>query len=251
MYYRFFSVLLFLVFSTFSHAKSITIVADEWLPYNGKPDSSKPGYGIEIAKAIFHPEQIEVKYRTMPWSRAIDGARQGLFTAIIGAYREEAPDFIFPEHEFGLSSNGLYALRALKIDYRGTHSLLDHRIGVIKGYSYGDAVDSFIRNNPKGIHIGTGTQPLATNIRLLMSGRVDLLIEDQNVLRQAAQEIRVLSQIRKVTTLGKGNSVYVAFSPAIAESEQLAQLFDQGMQKLKASGKLNQILNRYGLLYWR
>lgn len=44
--------------------------------------------------------------------------------------------------------------------------------------------------------------------------------------------------------------VYLAFSPNIAKSSDYAEIFSDGIQALRNSGKLETILARYGLTYW-
>jgi polar amino acid transport system substrate-binding protein len=56
-------------------AQTISIRADYWYPMNGDPNSDKPGYMIDLAKAIFEPQGIAVDYQLMPWSRAIQETR--------------------------------------------------------------------------------------------------------------------------------------------------------------------------------
>lgn len=45
-------------------ADEITIVADEWVPYTGNPDSMRPGYGVEIARCVFESagHRVSLKY---------------------------------------------------------------------------------------------------------------------------------------------------------------------------------------------
>jgi hypothetical protein len=44
-----------------------------------------------------------VKYQVLPWKRSIIEVRKGNYNAIIGAVKEETPDFIFPEEGFVVS----------------------------------------------------------------------------------------------------------------------------------------------------
>ena len=53
-------------------AKTITLAADEWCPYNcAEEDKAKPGYMIEIAQAILGKAGYTVEYKTMAFQRAI------------------------------------------------------------------------------------------------------------------------------------------------------------------------------------
>ena len=51
---------LMIVCSASFAAETISVRADVWMPYNGEPGAEKPGYGIEILKAVFGPQNIEI-----------------------------------------------------------------------------------------------------------------------------------------------------------------------------------------------
>lgn len=101
-----------------SSADTISIVADEWCPYNCSPESDKPGYMIEIAAAVFQKSGHTVDYKTINWSRAIDKARKGKYTAIVGTTKGDAPDFIFPDQEQGVTTNSFFVKRSLMEIFR-------------------------------------------------------------------------------------------------------------------------------------
>lgn len=64
---KFLFVLIFIVFATPATADTITIVADAWPPYNGLPNTSEPGYGIEIAHQVFEAAGHTVEYIIGVW----------------------------------------------------------------------------------------------------------------------------------------------------------------------------------------
>jgi len=80
-------------------AETISLVADEWPPFNGVPDSQNEGFIVDVAKAIFEKNGIHIVYEILPWKRAVEMTREGLNNGIIGATKTEAPDFIFPAEE--------------------------------------------------------------------------------------------------------------------------------------------------------
>ena len=88
----------------------ITLRADIWEPYNSDPGSAKPGFMIDVAKAIFSKAGYTVDYQCKGWTwdRSIEEARQGRIDAIVGASEDDAPDFIFPDFFRSLSSQPSY-----------------------------------------------------------------------------------------------------------------------------------------------
>jgi len=231
-------------------ADEITIVADEWPPYCGKPDSIQVGYGIEIAKHVFASAGHTVNYIVTPWTRAIADTRAGKYNAIIGAYKEEAPDFVFPEEEFGIAKDAFYAKTASTWTYEGLESLRAIKIGAIKGYSYGEELDTYFKKKPQRVQYVYGDDPILQNIKKLLLGRVDVIIACENVLLHKSKEMGEPGKVINVGGTGVSGKLYIAFSPKILKSKEYADIFTKGLRKLKDSGELEKILARYGLTYW-
>lgn len=232
-------------------ADQITIVADEWPPYNGKPNSTEPGYGIEIAKHVFEATGHVVIYKVMPWRRSIIESRRGNYNAIIGAVKEESPDFIFPEEEFGVSTIAFFAKKGSTWEYKGLESLLTVKIGLISDYSYSAELDEFFNANKNIVQYVYGVDAFEKNIRKLLLGRFDVLVADPNVLFHKAKKMGVSHQIVEVGNTNIADNLYIAFSPKIAKSIEYAEIFTKGLRKLKDSGELEKILAKYGLAYWK
>ena len=232
-------------------AAEIIIVADEWSPYCGRAGSTYPGYGVEIAKRVFEADGYTFIYLNLPWTRAIKETRAGKYNAIIGAYKDEAPDFVFPEEEFGVSRYAFYAKRASQWRYVGIKSLQSKKIGLIKGYSYGEELNAYFKKNAQRVQYVSGNDPLLLNIKKLLAGRFDTLIAGENVMTYKIKEMGVLGEVINVGVTDISDNLYIAFSPLNKESAIYAEIFSKGIRKLKKSGELDQILDRYELHYWK
>ncbi len=245
-------ITMFLFSQTLIFADSITIVADEWCPYGCAPDADKPGYGIEIAKKIFERAGHKIDYSIVPWARAVKLAREGKYNAIIGAFVEDAPDFVFPENEFGISQITFFVKKGSSWKYTGVESLKPLKIGIILDYSYGDELDKYFKseNAKSKIDILGGKTPLDSNIKKLVGGRIDVTIEDMNVFNHTAKKLGMLDRVTIAGNAGKEN-VYIAFSPAIPNSKQYAEILSNGISQMRNSGELQTILSKYGLADWK
>ena len=239
------------IFPTPAIADGITIVADEWMPYCGKSDSTHPGYGIEIAQHVFEAVGHTISYKNVPWRRAIAATRIGEYNAIIGAIKKEAPDFIFPDEEFGMVKYIFFAKRGNTWTYKGLESLRTIVTGAITGYSYGEELDTYFKENTQQVQYVHSEDPLLQNIKKLIAGRFDVLIEDENVLLYKINKMGVTDKIVNAGSAGERINLYIAFSPEIAKSKEYAEIFSKGIRKLKNSGKLEKVLLKYGLTYWK
>jgi polar amino acid transport system substrate-binding protein len=249
------ALLLLVLFTGVVKAKTLVLAADLWCPYNCQPDSDKPGFMVEIARKIFVRHGIEVDYRLMPWSRAVQSTREGEFDAVIGATLNDAPGFVFPELEQGRMRTGLWAVPAMPWRYRGMASLADVVLGVSAGYSYGSQIDAYIADplNQNYIHVLFGTDPLAQGLKMLSAGRIDVMVEDESVFRYYVEQHPVDENYVNAGVIDNpetDTNVYIAFSPAKPESARLAETLSRGIAELRASGELSSILQRYGLKDW-
>jgi polar amino acid transport system substrate-binding protein len=228
----------------------ITIAADQWCPYNCDPASDLPGYFVEIADVIFKNQGHSVKYVVLDWETAIKEARNGKYTGIIGAMKEDAPDFIYPEYELGVSENHFFVNKGDPWRYAGIESLKGKRVGVIEGYAYGETLDKFFKDNPN-VQFTPGEDALDKNFEKLLSKQIDVLVEDQNVFMLKAMTLHILSQIIDGGDTGKDDKLYIAFSPAHAQSKAYARILSDGIQEMRKNGKFSVILDKYGLKDWR
>lgn len=234
-------------------ADEVTLRADIWCPYNCEPHSERPGFLIEIAKSVFEKAGHTINYELLNWSRAILETRKGEYDAIIGAYRGDAPDFIFPENELAVSQICFYTKKENKWEYTGLDSLSTVTVGVINDYSYGDLLDPYIKEyerNHERVQISSGDNALEKNFSKLIKDRITTFLEDQMVMGYFLRKNDQSDLIRKAGCL-KGENVYIAFSPVNPKSKEYADLLSQGVQELRESGKLKIILDSYGVTDWK
>lgn len=232
-----------------AQADSVTIVADLWCPYNCEPTSDKPGLLIEIARYGLDKGGHTLEYKILPWARAIEEARLGKYEGIVGAYREDAPDFVFPTDsqirsidEAYIKANDTWAFTDMK-------SLEEISIGVIRDYSYGQEVDAYVKkhlDNPSKIQVASGDDALQINVKKLLAGRIRAVIEDRAVMTYYLNQTNKTKEIIPAGILG-GQPIFVAFSPKTPKSKEYAALYSQGVTELRNTGKLKEIMKKYSL----
>ena len=233
--------------------ESITLRADQWCPYNCDPKSDKPGYMIEVAKSIFEPQGYQIDYATTNWPRAISEARKGVFTGIVGASKSDAPDFIYPDVPLGVNKSCFYVKKDNLWTYKGTPSLSTVTLGVIRDYTYGEPLDSYIKDNTKNsqkIDVVGGDKPLDTNIKKLLVGRIGAIIENHFVMIYKASQAPEASQNIKQVGCIEPDDLFIGFSPAQKNSKKYARLISEGLKAMRNNGKLKEILIKYGLSDW-
>ena len=229
--------------------QSVVIAADPWCPHNCEAGSEHEGYMIDIAREAFGFAGINVEYVNMSWARALQQARDGYVDAVVGALPGDAPDFVFPEAATGYSTIALYTHPDNNWQYTGIDSLSQFTLLAINGYAYSPELDSYItsnQDNPERVWVLSGPAPLSRAIELLHQHRSDVFPEDRYVMQWQLEQEGSAESLRMATVIHE-SPIYVAFSPGGSDSSELAALLSEGAKALQRSGRVAEILARYGL----
>jgi polar amino acid transport system substrate-binding protein len=232
----------------------ITIVADDWCPYNCAPDSEYPGYAIEAATEIFKKAGYQLKYEYVPWPRAIQGVLDGTYAGAVGAAKGDIPDAIFPEEELGYYGNYLFIRKGDPWRYTGLDSFKNIHLGVIEDYYYSDEINTYLEANKNSsqVDIIYGDDAAQRNIEKLLKNRIDVYLEDRNVVFYAIGQAGLdKEKVEIAGEIGDPVALYIAFSPLNPEAGKWAEILSKGIKALRANGRLAEILQRYGLQDWK
>ena len=233
---------------------TVSVRADYWYPYNGDPADAKPGYAIEILKAVFEKGGGKLDYGVMPWKLAVSEAEKGGVNGVIGALKSDTPDFVFPDEPIALSENTLFAKKGSSLTFNGLESLKGKRLGVVNGYSYSEKLDEYIKQNQgnaQAIDESTGDNPVEQAIRKLQAGRIDVFVEGKTVFwAQVAKMGLSRDDFVEVAKVSEPEPLYVSFSPKKDDAKALAAKLTAGIRELRASGELAKILAKYSVQDW-
>ncbi|SNB59034.1 amino acid ABC transporter substrate-binding protein, PAAT family (TC 3.A.1.3.-) [Marinobacter sp. es.042] len=229
--------------------QSVVIAADPWCPHNCEAGSEYEGYMIDIAREAFGLAGIDVEYVNMSWARALQQARDGYIDAVVGALPGDAPDFVFPDAATGYSTIALYTHPGNNWQYAGIDSLSQFTLLAINGYAYSPELDCYIekyQDDPERVWVLSGPAPLSRAIELLHQQRSDVFPEDRYVMQWQLERDGNTENLRMAAVIHE-SPIYVAFSPVGRDSAQLAALLSEGARALQSSGRVAEILTRYGL----
>lgn len=233
---------------------TITLVADEWPPFNGKPGSQREGYIVDIARKVFESRGYRVVYTLAPWTRAIEMTRSGECDGAIGASKTDAAGLVFPREELAQNKLAFYVKKGNAWRYRGPASIEETTIGTIAGYDYRPWLLAYIeanRDDPARVQILHGDEPLKRNLIKLLNDRVKVVVDTEAAIRFVAKEMGILDQVASAGYGDEPAFIYVAFSPNKIESVRYAELLSEGIVAMRKSGELQKILDKYGLKDWK
>lgn len=246
-------LILVLTSSVSAQKPELLIGSDEWLPYTGPVENH--GYMLEVAETVFARRGIQTTYKPAPWVRVLAAVRNGHMMAAAGMVKEEAPDFILPEEPLGTYNSSFFVLANDSWTYTGVESLHGKSLGVIKDYLYEDNLDRYIQeniDNPARIAMLQGDDPLRSNIRKLLTGRIDVLVESSTVFYYKVKLMGLrASDFREIPLNKQPRWLYIGFSPAHEKSREYAKILSEGVRALRQTGELTRILNKYGVTDWK
>lgn len=240
-------------------AEEITMVADNWCPFNCDPTDENPGFFIEAAKLIFEPKGYKINYQIVPWTRAIEEVMAGKYNILIAASLEETPDILFPKALDVSCGFNVFVRDDNPFIWRGVESIKDLRIGGVQDYVYSEAINAYIDENKSKaghkIQIMHGDTALPTNIKKLLGKRIDVLFENAAVLNhqfsQMGAELEGLGLSGMPKNIGMADTAdttcYLGFSPKRENSPQLIKILEEGVQRLEADGTMTKLRAKYGM----
>jgi len=249
--FKYLLLLFFLVLSL--KAETISIIADEWCPYNCSQKGLNKGYMIDIATEVFNNKGYKVKYiSNISWKEAIQKTQEGKYDAIVGAYKSDAPSFIYPKNSLGVSYNVFFTKTSSQWKYTDIHSLDSIKFGAITGYSYGEEIDKYIekyKNDSSRVQLISGNRAIYHNAKKLLYNTIDALIEDPYVIKYYFKLQDKQFPFKTVST-PFSEKIYIAFSPTNPKSKEYAKILSDGVQELRENGKLKEILAKYDIDDW-
>lgn len=232
-------------------AETITLLADPWCPYNCEPGSDRPGFMVEIAREAFALAGHDLDYQALNWMRSLYRVRQGEAHGVIGAIPAEAPDFIFGP-PLGTYLDTVAVRRGETLDLASPNPLEGKVVGAINGYEYVGSVADYVRehgDDRSKVQFVSGNDPLAQNLEKLLTGRVDVVAEVELVLLHKIAEQGMAGRV-EVMRAEEPEEIFIAFSPALEAPPRLVRDLETGLAVLRRSGRLEQIMARYGLEVW-
>ncbi|WP_281558510.1 transporter substrate-binding domain-containing protein [Thalassomonas sp. RHCl1] len=232
----------------------ITLVAPKyWCPFACEAQAEQEGFAIEIAKHAFAEMNIKVVYFNMPYDRALREVREGSVDGVIPTFKEEAPEFIYPQQSISVTKYCFYTKPYKNWQYTGIPSLEKINFLATSGYSYSQDIDLYIASM-KGSHsveLLKGEDIPQRMFKMLEYERFDALLDDSMLIDFMKANTGHGADLRVAGCLDVINHGYLALSPKHKpRSAYFADVFDKGVGILRSKNKIKAILKKYGIDDW-
>jgi len=215
---------------TCSAAAELTVITEESPPLNYTANGKLTGAMTHVVQEITRRLGIATDIQVMPWARGykrlLTEPNLMLFTTARTEARESLFHWVGPLHSARI---GLYARKSDKRQIDSIEAAM--QVGAIATYK--DDVREQILKSLGFTNLDSSNSP-HSNIRKLVSGRVDLWIFDNVGVQQVAREAGIDSkEIKAVLTLQQRVS-YIAISKPT--SPAIVQEWQTTLDEMKADG---------------
>jgi polar amino acid transport system substrate-binding protein len=178
----------------------------------------------------------------LPWVRAEQRLERGGADLLINCWRTEARAKRYLFSRPFARNRLLFMQRAGEsFVFAGQESLKGKTVGTIRGYGYTDAfmADTSIRREE--------VTNFKDNVRKLVSGRVDLIIEDELVARTQLEQLPadLAGQVAFIEPPLVTNDLYVVAYPDNPGAQDIIRAFDAGLAAMIADGSYKALMERY------
>lgn len=251
------NLLIILLISTFGLStlanaddSRVKFAIGEWQPYTGE-DIANYGMATEIVTAALSAVGLKPEYRFFPWRRAEAVVGDGEF---FGTFPyKETPErvgkFYFSDVLFKSSFGILIHKDNQSVSgftYKKINDFENYSVGILAGT---DAVSLPLK--AAGVKIEE-VKNANQNIKKLLNGRVDFIIDDRAVLYQSLQEVFANNheKINDFKFLKKGfgeeNVFGIMVSTRYPNSQEIMEKINSGLMNIRENGEYQKILTKYG-----
>jgi len=234
-------LLLLIILSLLLHSEEITIVTEEFPPYNYQVDGEIKGISSEIVLAVLKEINVTANILSYPWGRAYVLASTKKNYLIYSIARiPEREDLFHWVGSIAPYSTSFYKLKS-RTDIK-INSLKDAKQYKI-GCSNADVITEYLQSL-NFTHLEVVTKDVQ-NLYKLLSNRVDLIAYDDisfsYMIKKEGLDITKYERVYLLEELS--DQLYMAFSKST--DIQLVEKFKKGLESIKRKGIFDKIQKKY------
>jgi polar amino acid transport system substrate-binding protein len=224
---------------SYSAAEKITLVFESYPPYESVEGGKIDGIDVAIIREVCKQLGLEPDFQERPWERAQSEVKSGAADAIFSLFKtDEREKFLFfPSKGLSYEKNIIVGKKGKGVKASSVADLKGKIVGVVKGYSYGDAFDNEVKN------LKTDA---STNVEMMLKkldgGRMDVAITNELVYNSMVKKLKLQDKL-EVVYVQSNDPLYVGFSKAKGEKGQkLAADFGRVLTEMDKKGLLKKAM---------
>jgi polar amino acid transport system substrate-binding protein len=207
--YKYLIVLLLLatVCPSQANGQELVMVGDDNAPFFYSVNDQAVGLYPTIVKALFRRIKQPVVIKAMSWKRALtaldagEGAVAGIYKNRERLAKYDYTDQLYAEHIM------IFVRKGDAFEFKGISSLAGKKVGVIRGWSYGDEFDQARKD---AVLEAQGTKSDDQNLKKLARGRLDAVLALRESAELVLQTYRLSAQVVALPKPYLINPTYIA-----------------------------------------
>ncbi|MCX4027166.1 transporter substrate-binding domain-containing protein [Endozoicomonas sp. SM1973] len=220
----------------------IRIASGEWPPFLSQ-HYNEYGAGSHIVTEAFALEGIKVVYIFYPWKRSMETAKDGKIDATLlwSKNKDRAKYFLFSDPVLTLR-HVFFHRKDLKFNWETIEDLKQYKIGVTRGYFYGEQIQEAADSSLIDVEIGNTD---IINFKKLISNRIQLFIIEPEVGYELLAKNFSRSDQKILTNHHRAiqeRQWYLLISNKVPRAKEWLERFNKGLAKLKSQGIIDKIM---------
>lgn len=222
-------------------AKSVTLTTNPWSPFYA-PELEENGFLSVLVSESLKAAGYESTLTFDKWTNALKKVETGEVDILMGAYfseeREKLYYYSIPIHSV---MTGAIALDKFALDFYSSYDALDE-------YKLGKIDQSVVSKNFDAYSFKSmvGFKGVEEGITALLTGRVDLYVDNFDVAKQAADDAGYDSaRLKMLIPPVEKNDLFVLVSKNIPNALELRDDFNKGFISIQENGTYDEILRRF------
>ncbi|WP_430475140.1 substrate-binding periplasmic protein [Thalassospira lucentensis] len=224
------------------NAQNVTLLTEDYPPYNFIESDELRGVGADVIQAMASAIGYHKRMEVLPWKRVMlrleDEAEIGVFSMTRTPQREEMYAWVGPIVKARVGLYQLTERRSLVHSVQGLRYV--EAIGVQAGGAHEQALLEYGFENLEPIF------NQSSGIQMLAVGRIDLLVSsDIELFEQLKKTELTLDDLELVYSFGRGD-LYLAFSKQTSVSALTA--WQAAYDHIVENGQFDMIMEKYGMI---
>ena len=217
-------------------------LTEEYPPYNFTDQTGQPGgLAVELLQLIWQRTQTPAQpIRILPWARGYYLLTQKPNVVLFSTARTQAREDLFKwVCPIGYSEYILLGRKAQNITLDSVDQMSQYKISAVRS----DAAEQLLLNNGMDDNNIISANRLSQGLKMLLSGRADLLATSKLAGYDAIRELKLSSDDFNVAMVLSAEQLCYAFSRQVPDSE--ITLFQQALTRALASEEFRKLQAKY------
>jgi len=227
--------------------RTLTLGWEPWRPYQYMDNDKLTGLDVDLVRAIVEQAGCQIDFKKMPWKRHLVQVEKGKVDLAAGASKTpEREAYAYFTDPYRTESAVMYVRKgeAEKYQLDSLEDLVgsDFKLGVTRGYYYGEAYAEWIKKPEFKQQIDEVSKD-STNYKKLFKERIDGFLADPVSATASLRKEGLLDQVEMLFTV-YSDDIFIMVSQASASNDDVTML-NESLATLKQNGTYQKILDNY------